>query len=568
MNMILRDYQARAVAEVRAAWQAVPRVLLALPTGGGKTECAIALAGDEIAAERRVLVVVERKVLCVQWRERFARHGFEHVGVLQGENTVMTWAPILVATAQTLRARGIPDNVGLIVLDESHIWHQTHDRVLEACGDAKVLGLSATPLREGLGARFDKLVIGATIKELTAAGHLVPARVFAPSRVQITQALEQINIRAGDYAADQLSTLMRQKAVIGDVITNWRDRADNRPTIAFCVDKAHARELADEFVLAGVPAAVVVDETSDEERAEAFAQFDRGEIKVLSSVGVLGVGFDSPIASCAILARPTLSTMLHIQQSGRVIRPSEGKVDAVILDHAANSLRHGLPIDFVPPTELSEIDRASDKKRKDAERSELTTCRNCECIYDRSEDACPECGTPRTVHTKVDRVGGEAGGRHLEQQRGRAGRGYPGGRTGLLPADAVGLRDEGVEVRRRVVQDLRAIPARCRLPQPDHERAAPADLALRRRPDRADAGNPALDREPAPAPVHQGQDMPSEQQHERCHGICHGSNDCDAMAMPVTVTATVLTVLTGEGGSGAAFRRFRKLFPASLRSAC
>jgi superfamily II DNA or RNA helicase len=401
MNMLLRDYQARAVAEVRAAWQAVPRVLLALPTGGGKTECAIALAGDEIAAERRVLVVVERKVLCVQWRERFARHGFEHVGVLQGENTVRTWAPILVATAQTLRARGIPDNVGLIVLDESHIWHQTHDRVLEACGDAKVLGLSATPLREGLGARFDKLVIGATIKELTAAGHLVPARVFAPSRVQITQALEQINIRAGDYAADQLSTLMRQKAVIGDIITNWRGRADNRPTIAFCVDKAHARELADEFVLAGVPAAVVVDETSDEERAEAFAQFDRGEIKVLSSVGVLGVGFDSPIASCAILARPTLSTMLHIQQSGRVIRLCEGKVDAVILDHAANSLRHGLPIDFVPPTELSEIDRASDKKPKDAARSELTTCRNCECIYDRSEDACPECGTPRTVYTKV-----------------------------------------------------------------------------------------------------------------------------------------------------------------------
>jgi len=401
MSVILRDYQERAVAEVKAAWQTVPRVLLALPTGGGKTECAIALATDTLADKRRVLVVVDRKVLCVQWRERFARNGHAHVGLLQGENTVGTWAPILVATAQTLRARGIPEDVGLVVLDESHIWHLAHDQVLESCAAAKVLGLSATPLREGLGERFDKLVIGATIRQLTDAGHLVPARVFAPSKDQITLALAQIKIRAGDYASNELSELMRNKAVIGDVVANWRDKAENRQTIAFCVDKAHARDLADEFVLDGVPAAVVVDETSDEDRVEIFARFNRGDIKVLSSVGVLGVGFDSPIAACAILARPTLSTMLHIQQAGRVIRTYPGKVDAIILDHAANSLRHGLPIDFVPPSDLSEINRTSDKKRKDAERSEYATCRNCEAIYPRSEDACPECGTPRTVYTKV-----------------------------------------------------------------------------------------------------------------------------------------------------------------------
>ena len=399
--MILRHYQQRAVDDVKVAWNTNRRILLALPTGGGKTECAIALAGDEIAAGRRVLVVVERKVLCVQWRERFVRHGFRHVGVLQGENTAATWAPILVATAQTLRARGIPENVGLVVLDESHIWHETHDKVLEACGNARVLGLSATPLREGLGSRFDKLVIGATIKELTAAGYLVPARVFAPDRVAITAALESINIRAGDFASDQLSMLMRKKAVIGDVVSAWRERAEGRQTIAFCVDKQHARDLADEFVLEGIEAAVVVDETSDEERADIFARFDRCEIKVLSSVGVLGVGFDSPIASCAILARPTLSTMLFVQQAGRVIRPCAGKVDALILDHAANTLRHGLPADFVPPTDLSEIDRTTDRKRRDDERSDLVCCKNCDALYARTEDACPECGTPRTRYTKA-----------------------------------------------------------------------------------------------------------------------------------------------------------------------
>jgi superfamily II DNA or RNA helicase len=401
VNFTLRDYQQRTVDEVLAAWETHRRILLALPTGGGKTEVAIALAAAEIQTKRRVLVVVERKVLTVQWHERFIRHGFHHIGILQGENTIATWAPILVATAQTLRARGIPEDVGLVVLDESHIWHQTHDKVLDECADAKVLGLSATPLREGLGKRFDKLIVGATIRELTAAGYLVPARVFAPSRDQIVAALESINVRAGDYVSDQLSALMREKAIIGDAVTNWRTKGESRSTIAFCVDKAHARDLADAFVLEGVNAAVVIDETPDEERVEIFARFNAGDVKVLTSVGVLGVGFDSPIASCAILARPTLSTMLHVQQSGRVIRPYEGKANAIVIDAAANTLRHGLPIDFVPPSDLSEIEAGADKKRRDTVVSELVTCKNCEAIYPRSEDACPECGTPRTRYTRA-----------------------------------------------------------------------------------------------------------------------------------------------------------------------
>lgn len=136
----LRDYQQRAVELIRAAWEdGDRRVLLALPTGGGKTEVAISIAAQEA---ERCLVVVDRKVLAHQWRARFVRHGFNHVGLLQGDNTVATWAPILVGTAQTIRSRGIPENVGFIVIDESHIWHETHDRVLDACTGARVLGLS------------------------------------------------------------------------------------------------------------------------------------------------------------------------------------------------------------------------------------------------------------------------------------------------------------------------------------------------------------------------------------------------------------------------------------------
>ena len=85
----LRDYQARAIGAVRAEWvRGNRRVLLSLPTGGGKTEVAIDIGADEIEAGARVLVVVERTVLSGQWRTRFHRHGYHNVGVMQGENTI------------------------------------------------------------------------------------------------------------------------------------------------------------------------------------------------------------------------------------------------------------------------------------------------------------------------------------------------------------------------------------------------------------------------------------------------------------------------------------------------
>lgn len=145
-----REYQQRMVAEIRNRWaEGHRRVLGVLPTGGGKTEVAMTMIDGESG---RVLVVVERKTLVEQWVARMRGHGVRRsIGVLQGGNTRGADAAILVATAQTICARGVPEGVGLVVIDESHIWHKTHDDVLETLTDANVLGLTATPLREGLG---------------------------------------------------------------------------------------------------------------------------------------------------------------------------------------------------------------------------------------------------------------------------------------------------------------------------------------------------------------------------------------------------------------------------------
>lgn len=408
--MKLRPYQQQMVQRVYAAWADHRAVLGVLPTGGGKTETAIEIVAAEAAPSSRVLVLTERKVLCHQWRARLERHGMHDVGVLQADNTKRLWLPIIVGTAQSVASQvlnkgGVLPDFGLIVIDEAHIWHKTHDRVLAAMPDAKVLGLTATPLREGLGVRFNTMVVGATIGELTKLGHLVPARYYAPAQEAIERALRSVAIRAGDYATDQLSKAMRSKAIIGDVVGEWQRRGEDRQTIAFCVDKQHAADMAAEFRAAGIASEVIVDDTDDDERARIFAAFDRRETRVLCSVGVLAIGFDSPIASCVILARPTMSTSLFVQQGGRGLRPFPGKTDCVVLDHAGNTLQHGLLEHFDPPRDLSKIDKTTDKKRR-ADRALSWVCRGCHAVNDLHDDVCVECGAARYRASSVVVVDG------------------------------------------------------------------------------------------------------------------------------------------------------------------
>jgi len=80
--MKLRSYQSQMVDAIRQRWATGQRrVLGCLPTGGGKTEVAIQIILDEATPTNRVLILVERKVLCKQWVKRLRRHGHGHVGL-------------------------------------------------------------------------------------------------------------------------------------------------------------------------------------------------------------------------------------------------------------------------------------------------------------------------------------------------------------------------------------------------------------------------------------------------------------------------------------------------------
>jgi hypothetical protein len=86
---------------------------------------------------------------------------------------------------------------------------------------------------------------------------------------------------------------------------------------------------------------------------------------------------------CGIIARPTQSLVLHMQTAGRVLRA--GDVHPIIIDHANNVSRHGLPHE----DRIWDINGPA-KRVKDA--SAYRTCQACFAYYAVSKSACPHCG--------------------------------------------------------------------------------------------------------------------------------------------------------------------------------
>ena len=235
------------------------RQVCALATGGGKTVVAAHLGHRAAAKGRRMLFIVDRIELCGQAAETFNDMGLS-VGILRGDATSYTRADeIIVASIQTIRSRSAPDWMDFAIIDECHILHSEHIRLMEAWSDKAFIGLSATPLRKGLGKYFTNLVRGPSIRELTEQGFLVKVRAYAPQADAILSALDGVSCgttTAGyDYKDAELGAAMNRKELVGDIVKTWHEKGEDRPTLCFAVNIAHSKSIRDDFIAAGVNAA-------------------------------------------------------------------------------------------------------------------------------------------------------------------------------------------------------------------------------------------------------------------------------------------------------------------------
>ncbi len=393
----LRDYQTAAIdALTKAVENGRKRVILRAPTGAGKTRIAREIVDRCVTHGEGAVFVAPRNEIIGQTSDELTGAGIKHV-VLQANHPEDY--PVKVASTATLARRDIR-TPAVLFLDEAHLWLDVAKKLIERFPTSIVIGLTATPERldgRGLGEIYEEIIGVTETRDLIEKKYLVPARVFGPA----TPNMDGVRTTAGDFNRGDLAVLMDKPKIVGDIVGTWKKVADGRTTIVYAAGVEASLHLRDAFRAAGIHAEHVDAETPADERADVVGRLREGTLPVVCNVELFTYGLDVPRVSCVSMARPTKSLALYLQMAGRGLRPFPDKDNLIILDHAGNALRHGLP-DLVHEWKL---DGAKLRKR---EVGSLRTCKRCFAIFAPTLEKCPECGL--VVEKKlrqVDHVDGE-----------------------------------------------------------------------------------------------------------------------------------------------------------------
>lgn len=288
-----------------------------------------------------------------------------------------------------------------------HVAAGTWDKIYKAFPKAFHIGLTATPERldgKGLKPWFDDIVYGPPVRWLIDEGYLVDYKVFAPGSVDTSD----MKISGGDFNKKALHEAIKQKPqIVGDAIREYKKHALGSSTVVFNVSVENSENLVSQFNSAGIKAAHVDGKTGRDLRDLEINRFKNGDINILSNVDLFGEGFDVPGITGISMMRPTNSLGLYLQQVGRALRPvyaegfdlniTNGRLEAIanshkpyaiILDHAGNVARHGLPDQERQWSLLGKKHRIS----MESDGPGVKICKSCFAAQKAGPPKCKHCG--------------------------------------------------------------------------------------------------------------------------------------------------------------------------------
>lgn len=353
MGQELRPYQQQARDHIHAEWEnGHTRTLLVLPTGTGKTIVFASVAADQVRAGDRVLILAHRGELLEQAADKLQRSTGLVSAVEKADATCLnTWFRVVVGSVQTLqrtaRLERFPhDYFGTIIIDEAH--HAITDgyrRILDYFGDAKVLGVTATPDRgdmRNLGEVFDSLAFEYKLTDAIKECYL--CRIMAQT-IPLKLDISSVTMSGGDYAVGDLGTAL--DPYLEQIAAEMAQRCKGRKTVVFLPLIKTSQKFRDLLNSHGFRAAEVNGQSTD--RKEVLADFDAGKYNVLCNSMLLTEGWDCPSVDCVVVLRPTKVRSLYSQMVGRGTRLSPGKSDLLLLDFLWMTDKHELcrPADLV-----------------------------------------------------------------------------------------------------------------------------------------------------------------------------------------------------------------------------
>lgn len=342
MTKELRDYQQRIVNTILDSNQ---DLIVCLPTGSGKTVIASGLI-EQIPG--KVVFVVPRLELIKQAKDEFGT-----VDVIWSDKTSLENNHCIVASKDSLRLQyeKLPQeikteiNEGTVIFDEAHVSIKQSYNIVHLLQPKRVIGLTATPERmDGLALLkgtdeihkygiFDSLLQAETVPSLQRKGYLSKLRYFACPIEGIAD-IKPDSKTAEELSGRQMMEIFSEHNIWGDLVKSYEEYGKGRPAIGFTTTIAMGEAVVNLFNDAGYDFRIIHGGMSVKERYYLIELLENREIDGLVNAALLTYGFDCPPVSYAFNCRHIKSRPLWFQIVGRILRPAEGKENAIFVDHA------------------------------------------------------------------------------------------------------------------------------------------------------------------------------------------------------------------------------------------
>lgn len=369
----LRDYQQEAVAATLTHFRKTNEsAVIVLPTGSGKS---LVIAELARLAKRKILVLTHVKELVEQNHLKYESLGLSAGIYSAGLKLKQTHHQVTFASIQSA-ARNLDDfndAFSLIIIDECHRvnlpsdmqsatideqaesssnqYQQIIEKITQINPEVKLLGLTATPYRLGMGWIYRKHYRGFVRSEQTRPfEHCIyelPLRYLIKRKYLTEPKLVDATIEhydfsslkenaSGEYNATQVNHLLSQHhRVTKGIIEQVLQLGENRQGIMiFAATVDHAKEIFS--YLPTDQSALITGATNSTERDQFITAFKQKKIKYLVNISVLTTGFDAPHVDMIAILRPTQSVSLYQQIIGRGLRLSENKHDCLVIDYTGN----------------------------------------------------------------------------------------------------------------------------------------------------------------------------------------------------------------------------------------
>lgn len=429
-----RDYQEYAVNSVFEYFTSNKgNPVIAMPTGTGKSLVIADFVKKTLMRwpDQRIIMLTHVKELIEQNYSKLltlwptAPAGIYSAGIGRKEIEQITFAGI-----QSIAK--VPEKCGhvdLILVDECHLipkksnamYRKFINFLLKVNPHLKVIGLTATPYRVGLGmitdedGIFDEMCCDMTSLEafnwFFDEGYLT---TLIPMSTVTTIDTSSVGTQLGDFKQTELAKVTDKDEITHNAViemVNAAEESNRKHWLIFGTGIDHVLNIVTELQAQGISATCVHSKMSSSERDDNIAAFMKGEVTALVNNGILTTGFDAPFVDMLGILRATKSPGLWVQILGRGTRTMyakgynistrEGRLDAIangvkpnclVLDFAGNTKRLGPINDPVLP-------KAKGKGGGEA------PVRECECgaLIHASLRVCPVCGTefPPSVKFKA-----------------------------------------------------------------------------------------------------------------------------------------------------------------------